>query len=285
MKQRIRYIIFCTIILINLLAISQNNAQTYKETLQFAEKQFSEGNYDLALKAYQRLIFFSEATEIFPLYLKAAEIAIIGNNLELAQTNFGLAYNLTDNDSLKNELLLKKAFCQMRSKNYHYATIDLLSINDQNKIFEKRLNFYLGTCYFGMEDFDQSKQHFGLCVSPESKLKLEKLFSKKNLYSPSPKKARILSLIIPGFGQFYSGYFKDGVNSFLLSASLIAIGINSALVYDPLYAIVSVLPWYQRYFTGGYTRAEAMAVQKRQNNRNEIYNKIIVLIENDFSDK
>ena len=41
---------------------------------------------------------------------------------------------------------------------------------------------------------------------------------------------------------------------------------------------MSVMPWYERYFIGGYTSAGKITKDKREEKRNELYQKLITLI-------
>jgi len=274
-----KYIILLSIIISSLFVSEKLVAQNYQETLQFAFEQYDNENYAVALKTFKRLIFFNTDGDLLPLYIAAGNIAIHEKEYETAQFNFGLAYNIAESDSLKNELLFKKAYSQILSKKYQYAIIDLLAINDYDIITKQKLNFFLGTCYFGLEQFDRSKKYFENCLKPGSKGAFDILFTHKNLYTPSPKKAKILSMILPGLGQFYVGSYKDGINSLALSLGLIIVGVRTATNSGVLFALVSVFPWYQRYYTGGFNKAERMSVLKRQNKRSDLYNKIIEIIE------
>jgi len=274
-----KYIILLSIIIFSLFVSKKLVAQNYQETLQFAFEQYDNENYTVALKTFQRLIFFNTDGDLLPLYIAAGNIAIHEKEYETAQFNFGLAYNIAESDSLKNELLFKKAYSQILSKKYQYAIIDLLAINDYDIITKQKLNFFLGTCYFGLEQFDRSKKYFENCLETGSKGAFDILFTHKNLYTPSPQKAKILSMILPGLGQFYIGNYKDGINSLALSLGLIFVGVRTATNSGVLFALVSVFPWYQRYYTGGFNKAERMAVLKRQNKRSDLYNKIIEIIE------
>ena len=278
MKLTIKCLNLSVLIVFNLAAFQKLPAQNFEETIAFADHQFKSGNLTTALKTYQRALFFSEGRENLYLFRQIAEISYINNDYESAQKYFGLAYNQSDNDSLKTELLFSKAFCQILDKNFQLAIIDLFSVNDTSGIIQKRLNFYLATCYFGIEEFSQAKTYFKLCVAIKDSAALRELFTRRNLLSPSPKKARIMSMILPGLGQFYSGDTKSGLNSLFLTSGLIALGVNISIRYSPADAIFAILPWYQRYYTGGYGKAEEIASRKRQLKRNEVYNKILKLI-------
>jgi hypothetical protein len=253
-------------------------AQNFEETIKFADFQFNSGKLAAASKTYQRALFFSEGQQNLYLFSQIAEISYLETDYETAQKYFGLASDLSDNDSLKTELLFNKASCQILNKNFQYALIDLFSVTDTSKTVQRRLNFYLATCYFGLEDFKTSQDYFLFCVEMKDRKELSDLFSKKKLLIPSPKKARIMSMILPGLGQTYSGDLKSGLNSLMLTSGLIALGINISLKYTPVDAILSILPWYQRYYTGGYGKAEEIARKKRENKRNETYTRILKLV-------
>jgi tetratricopeptide (TPR) repeat protein len=278
MKLIIKYLNLSVLIVFSQFIFQKLPAQNLEETINFADNQFRSGNLATALKTYQRALFFSEGINNLYLFRQIAEISYINNDYETAQKYYGLAYNQSGNDSLKTELLFNKASCQMLNKNYQFAIIDLLSVEDTSGIVQKRLNFYLATCYFGSEDFYKAQTYFGSCVGMKDKNELSDLFSDKKLLSPSPKKARIMSMILPGLGQVYSGDIKSGLNSLLLTSGLIALGFNISAKYQPVDAILTILPWYQRYYTGGYGKAEEIARKKRDMKRNEIYIRILKLV-------
>lgn len=272
------YLKLSILIIFSLLLLGRLPAQNFEETIKFADDEFNSGNLTTALKSYQRALFFSEGRENLHLFMQIAEISYLAQNYESAQKYFGLAYDQSGDDNLKTELLFKKASSQMLNKNFQFAIIDLLSVNDTDRVVQKRLNFYLGTCYFGLEDFSKSRSFFDYCVEPEDKKALADLFSDKKLLSPSPRKARIMSMILPGLGQTYSGDLKAGFNSLVLTSALIALGINISVKYQPVDAIITILPWYQRYYTGGFGKAEEIAAKRRNAKRNEVYASVVKLI-------
>ncbi len=279
MKLIIRYLGLLILIVFSQIILQKVSAQNFAETIKFADSQFVSGNFDEALKTYQRALFFSEGRQNLYMFSKIAEISYLEMDYETAQRYYGLAYDMSDNDSQKTEFLFNKASCQILNKNYQLALIDLFSVTDTSEIIQRRLDFYIATCYFGLEDFDQAKTYFESCTELEDRNELSVLFSGKKLFTPSPKKARIMSMILPGLGQTYSGDIKSGLNSLLLTSGLIALGIKISIIYSPVDAIFAILPWYQRYYTGGYGKAKEIAEKKLAENRNDLYVKILNLVD------
>jgi hypothetical protein len=91
-------------------------------------------------------------------------------------------------------------------------------------------------------------------------------------------------MIIPGLGQVYSHDIKSGINSLLLTSGLIALGVNISLKYSPVDAVFAILPWYQRYYTGGFEKASEIASRKRQLNRNRVYTRVLKLTGDNSTD-
>jgi len=86
----------------------------------------------------------------------------------------------------------------------------------------------------------------------------------------NPKTARILSMIIPGSGQIYSGYLGDGLISF--SLHLLAIGGAGFAFTQGLYVSgwIGGFGLLQKIYFGGIQRAEELAEQKDRLNK-ELY--------------
>ena len=91
-----------------------------------------------------------------------------------------------------------------------------------------------------------------------------------------------MSIIIPGLGQLYLGDLKSALNSFMLTSGFALLFIHTALEYSLIDAAASVLPWYQRYYQGGYENAGKIALKKREKKLTYEYKKILGLITENY---
>jgi len=239
----------------------------------------------LAVKEYQRALFFSKGTHIDYLYRQIAHAFFANKQLEQASYFYELSYKTATIDSIKYEIIINEAQCYLLSGNYNKALIELMNLPDSNNTyFKERQRFYFAVTYFGLEDFSKSEENFlGLLAIDDtiSREKINALFSKKkNLYRPNPKTAKTLSTIIPGFGQMYSGDVKNSLNSILLTGGFVTLGFVMAKEYTIFDAILTSLPWFMRYHEGGYKKAYNIAQNKRAMRRNKTYKEILEIVEN-----
>ena len=114
-------------------------------------------------------------------------------------------------------------------------------------------------------------------TNTESKTKIEQLFIKnEKINRLNPRTARILSMIIPGLGQFYAGDIKNGTNSIILTLGIATWGIVTAVKStSPFDVLVTAAPWFQRYYMGGYKKAEQIAINEKKKRRSKVYNQIL----------
>ena len=65
----------------------------------------------------------------------------------------------------------------------------------------------------------------------------------------------------------------------LLTAGLAALYINTAAHYTFIDATISVLPWFQRYYQGGFENAGKATEIKREKKIKQQYQEILSVIE------
>ncbi len=261
------------------LAFTQNSPQT----LEFAGGQYLAGNYDAALSAYQRFLFFNKEKHAPAVYRQIADCYFRLHEYEKAAGYFDLASSSFGEDSIKNEMVFRKIASLLMKDQYDYALMELLGLEGiSSSYFLDKQNFYLGITYFGMNRFDSSETSFARILErnkPADINRLHALFAaNKKTDRIRPRTAKILSIILPGLGQFYSGDVKSGINSFLITSAFFLLGVKTAATYSFMDAFVSVFPWYQRYYMGGYNKAEAIARKRVRDKRAMVYKEILELL-------
>ncbi len=256
-------------------------AQTVGETRAFADSLFSVGQTEAALPVYERAAYFMRPDIDAVLLEHIADCFLASGQLEKALEYYDHSYFVQTSDSVKKELLFKKSSCFLRTHNYKYALMELYSMDaGSSAAMERKKNFYIGMAWFGLEDFTKSADYFDLATDvPQNKQKIKAIFAdKKKFFRPYPKVASWLSIILPGAGQIYSGEILSGINSLILTGSFVALGFYIVSVTSPIDALFTALPWFQRYYQGGFQRAAEMAKNKRAENRNQIFNQVLDVI-------
>jgi len=269
------------IYLISLLYAVTVAGQKQEESFQIALKNFHSEKYDLCIPYFKRIAFF-ESDNITNLNYLAESYSKI-KSYDNALVHYSLMYNLLSNDSLKNEVCFEMAKCYMSQEKYDYAEIEILNIKEVNKYFKSRKNYYLFLIYLNKREFELSKNYFlNISEFSDSKINLiQSSFShlEKKIRRTNPKVASVLSMLIPGSGQMFYGNFSSGINSLLLTTTALTVFTIISIRYSYIDAMLSVFPYYQRYYIGGVINAINFAEEKNKlithktiNNLNNIIN-------------
>ncbi len=255
--------------------------QGIEDTRAYANQLFASGRYEEALPVFQRIAYFNENKDDPELWLKVADCFLASNDIDRAREYYDHAYYSEKDDSSRTEILFRKVECNLKNLDHRLALVDLLSLDDTpGAWYFRKLNFFLGIAWFGCEDFTQS----GLCFvksTPDSTVAAEirELFANPRKFTrPDPRTASWLSVFFPGVGQFYAGEVGEGLNSLLLSGSLVGLGVLMAYFTSPLDAILTILPWFQRYYQGGMLRAANLAKEKRSAQISSIFDSTLAIL-------
>ncbi|MCF6366501.1 MAG: hypothetical protein L3J35_09910 [Bacteroidales bacterium] len=281
MQTQSAHSITTKVILLFLIFLLKLNiyAQNIDETIILADKMFSKKEYSTTIELLKRVIFFSEIkqSEVFE---KCGDAYFMQNDYKNALNLYDSAFVYSSTKQNIQELIYKKIDCLIFSGKYNDAELMILTSEETNISEEiKRKNFYLGIIYYAQTNYEKSKEFFINSLNDTAimaKSEVSELFKKKKYFErPNPKIAGIFSLIVPGSGQLYAGDYKNAINSFLLVAVFAAIGTDMLIRYAWYDSLISVSPWFLRYYTGGYKNAVDIARQKRTERRNKRLNEII----------
>lgn len=270
------------IILIEFLIIPAVYSQTIQQIKSFSDEQFVNGDYELALKEYQRVLLFDTTHLYNDIYSKIASIYYDKKDYDKAIEYFNLSWRAEQNDSLKNEIALKKALCNFKTDNYYAALNELFDINPGNSFyFKNKINLYFGICYFGLNDYDDSETYFIKLVNSAGNLELQKLFKDLNKFNKkfSPERIELMSMLLPGLGQIYTGDIKSGLNSVLLLSLATTYGIITAVNYSLIDGLLVLTSWFYRYYMGGAMHANNLANVKILKRKAQYYSTILKIID------
>ena len=264
------------IYLISFLSSVSLTSQNQIESFQFALNNFESENYDLCIPYFKRIAFF-ESDNITNLnYLADSYYKI--KSYDNALVHYSLIYNLLTKDSMKNEVCFEMTKCYMSQEKYEYAKIEILNIKEHNNYFKSRKNYYLFLIYLYEGDIESSKKYFLKIneLSDFNYIQVDSIFSRleRKIRRTNPKVASALSMVLPGAGQVYSGNFSSGLNSLLLTTTALSVFTIISIRYSALDAILSVFPYYQRYYVGGVVNAINFAEEKNKSLYSETLNNL-----------
>ena len=279
MKRKVFFIL-----IINFSVLCSLKGQTVSDVVQFANREFEQGNYAIAAKEYNRALFFGYEKQD-EISLQIARCYTELNELELATDFYNRAYRLSQNDSLKNEALLGNAFCFLLQEKYVLAISELFNLSDHPAKGQSiQAHFLKGIAHFGLQEDSIAYQEFVQTLEfneenelnkEQLKTEFEKVFKYHKRYNP--KRTYVMSGIVPGSGQLSIGAVKEGINSMLLIGGLYLIAVGVIQNYSFWDAAIALFPWVQRYYLGGMDKAKELAISKIEAKRHESYLKIVDL--------
>ena len=269
-----------SVLIFNLFLTFSIQAQDIAGVFDLANKMKLEGNYEASIKLYQRVSFFGDGYKNTECLIGTADSYFNLKDYNKAAEFYEFAYFSTTNDSLKNLIALSKSAIFIYNKKFLEALQELFSIEAEEGNVAKAKNIYLATAYYGLNRFNDCKTVlFDLISDTVSKTQLDKLIKRaERVQRRNPKTAKILSMIIPGMGQFYAGDIKNGINSLLITSAFMYLMVNTSIQYS-VFEATSVLPWFSRYYVGGFNRAQTITINRVEDRQYQIYLQIMKIVE------
>lgn len=228
-----------------------------QDLLTLGDHLIKEENYDSAITEYKRFIFFHP------------------DDRRVAETyyNIGLAYRAqglwqeaivamrnamfhTTNEDKKSNYQINLAVTLIASKNYDLAQLELIKVmlRDPNIELDKRVYFLRVVSYIYQFQWEDAHEVIKEYTADE---KLNELIDKAiHLPLKSTNTAKVLSTIIPGAGQFYTGDWRGGLNAFVLNSLLGYVAVDAMLEQHYADAVFWMFFIFNRYYQGNSYRAE-----------------------------
>ena len=232
----IRYI---SLFLLTLLVLakplwSQENLFDCDHSKRFANYLFNTGQYELSQHELERLLFFCEPDS-------ASQLLLLKSYRKLKKFNkeniYFIGKSVSDLQTLSLDFRLEYIRLQMAQKNYSRVQ----NLAQQGLDFKQKLEHLLGASL--LEKDWQKAYEISQQDIPDPSFKMNGLIQiADKSYHQKRKKpwiATVLSVVLPGSGKAYSGYWGDAAISFLFTAS------TSFFAYRAFekYGTSNVYPW------------------------------------------
>lgn len=274
-----RFLILLTLIDINILAAVIVSAQSPADAYLLACKWYDEQNYEQATLEAKRAVFFNDSLKI-PGYKLLAECCIKMSLYDEAIQYLETISEKEQHDSLFDETLFRIVHLYLINEKPANALITLSELHSTgSEYFTNKSHFYHALAYFQINDFVRSEIHLKNFLSSYSSYDscyIQELFRRasknasRNTFIPM-----LSSALIPGSGQLIEGYYKEGVNAFLLNSLLAGITIFTFYRVYPLDAILTMYPFVRRYYLSNIFNAKEIAIEKHDSTKIEIYNELL----------
>lgn len=263
------------ILLVQIKILSQNY---FIEQLQLADSLFKSQNYFDAITEYKRLLFF-DSLDHFRFYSNFQIGLCYKNGAKYSDAirYFVLAeINATDDEDLFNSKIQQVRTNILRRTTSRAEKI--LSEMGNDKRFEQHKNeikYWRGWSFIFSDKWEDAYRIFS--EIGETNLAQICLNTHDKLYSV--EFAKYSSMIIPGFGQFYSGEYLSGLLSLawnVFAGYLTINAFNQERIFDGI--VTANLLWF-RFYRGNFQNAEKFAEEKNI----RISNEALFYLQNEFN--
>ena len=250
--------------------------QTLEQTFDFAESQYQLGWFDRAEKAYKRVLFFDQENQYRGRCMEIlAELAQKKGDFTDALNYLDQAYFLSQDEEEQNRFQLQRIQIFIATDQMQKA---LAEVYQTDLSFDSiRLRIYEAYCQYWLKDFDEVTV---LLTGMLDQKTVERFINRaEKIEKMNPNFYQTMSYIFPGLGQILLGDVKQSVNSMLLNGGLAVLFIHTARRLSFFDAVISVIPWFYRYYNGGAKLTKQLAQEKKKKRHQKHLKELLQKIE------
>ncbi len=274
-KYRLKYFVAIFFIGPGLISFAQFTKDVQFE---YANTLFRNGHYFDAITEYKRFLFFdSTKTFAYEANMLIGKSYKAGAKLDDAIKYFSIAgFNAaSDKELFSSQIEIVKSNILRRTNSRAFQLLDEMEKKYNSKEFNDSIKYWRGWVYIFADDWLNASRTFEQ-IRPDHELKI--IADRVEKEKLSVTFATVISYILPGSGQIYSGEILSGLLSLgwnLISGYLTISAFNADRVFDGI-ALLSLL--WQRFYRGNVQNAGKFAVEKNI----EISNKTLKYLQNEF---
>lgn len=267
------------IILMLILAISPKVliAQSQNSFIEYADFLFEKKKYKPALKEYLRAYYYDRNNEHTGLSLQIANCFSKNGDLKNSIIFYDQYLRLDQLKPIEKSIAHYAKIQEfLQSHLYAKAQFALYSIPDEIiNLNQNKYAYYSGIIHALTNNISEAISSFEKLDYVNNQNELVQILNDiERIHNKNHNTSRILSTVLPGLGQTVNGEFKDGLNSFIVTGGFLYLFFEVASQLSVVDSLVSVGPWFTRYFVGGLKNAKRASVDHQ--NRN-LHTKILEL--------
>jgi tetratricopeptide (TPR) repeat protein len=243
-----------------------------------ADQLFRNDNYFDAITEYKRFLFFSSDNNlIFETNYKIGLCYKAGAKFDDAIRYFSIAEK--NADTAEKIFLTRTEIIRSNilRKTFGRALQLCKELEIEPKFFSKRDEIYYWRAWAFMlaDDWENAANTFSLI---DQSHELRTLCDRVQNEKVSVTFAKVISYILPGAGQFYSGEFLSGLMSFGWNFLAGYLTVNSFLAERAFDGVVTAELFWLRFYRGNVQNAEKFAVEKNV----EVANRALRYLQNEY---
>ncbi len=204
---RLNKSIFIFLFLLTTISWGQKNIYDLENSKKFANYLYKSGDYHLAAQEYERIIFL-DSTDY------KAKLRLIRSYRQLKKYNLGIdkytKWEIQNQD-------FDEEYIELLLLSNYFKRADLFLLHNDNFFPERKCFYQVAT---SMLAYDIEKADSLLQDSLQSNALNEYRTIIADVHNFNKKRMGVaipMSIVVPGLGKVYAGYWKDGLVSFLMT--------------------------------------------------------------------
>jgi hypothetical protein len=260
------------------ISLAANAQNQLSSQFDYANNLFKAHQYFDAVTEYKRLLFFDSKNEYaFPANYKIGEAYKSGLKFDEAIKYFSLAEMSAANSEQKysSKIEIVKTNILRRTTDRAHQLLDEMEKTFYTGVYKDSLNYWRGWNYIFADNWKKASECFAK-ISPSHELKF--LCDGVEKEKVSVTFTKVISYILPGAGQVYTGQYISGILSLSYNVLFGYLTINSFAeerIFDG-FAVGSLL--WLRFYRGNVQNAEKFAEEKNI----ETSNKALRYLQNNY---
>lgn len=245
--------------------------------LEYAKGLYISQQYYDCITELKRLSFFDKECKYgFDTNYLIGKCYKAGAKISDAVKYFSLAQKFSPDDSILFNLKIEVVRCNIlrRTNEQAFHLLGQLESDSRFKGRIKDIHYWKAWNYIFWDKWDSASVEFGR-VSDNHPLKILAMEIEKEKYSVSF--AKVISYILPGFGQFYTGNYISGIMSLGWTGLFCYLALD-AYAADRIFDGFVMTGLFFRFHRGNAQNAEKFAVIKNK----EISNQALNYLQNKF---